>query len=65
MYIKPAAGRVVRDPVLNDYVPPEGREVTPSIYWNRRVNDGDVVLSKSLPIKPEPPAAKPERSDAS
>lgn len=65
MYIKPAAGRVVRDPVLNDYLPETGREVEPTIYWNRRLNDGDVVSSKPPSTKSEPVPAKSERSDAS
>ena len=26
-----------------DTLPPEGREVEPTQYWQRRVNDGDVA----------------------
>ena len=43
MFIKPVAGRSVRDPERGDTLPPEGRDVEPTQYWQRRVNDGDVV----------------------
>ncbi len=39
----------VRDPVLKDFLPDEGREVGDHPYWHRRLRDGDVVLA-------EPPA---------
>lgn len=50
MYVKPA-GRVneegktivTRDPDLLDLLPAEGREVPDSLYWHRRLIDGDVV----------------------
>ena len=44
MFIKPTAGRLVADPDRGDTLPPEGREVEPIQYWQRRVNDGDVVV---------------------
>lgn len=44
MYVKPAAGLVIRDPDLKDMLPEEGREVPETGYWNRRVRDGDVVI---------------------
>jgi hypothetical protein len=46
MYVQPAPGLVIRDPDLRDHLPPEGREVPSSDYWNRRLRDGDVVLAK-------------------
>jgi hypothetical protein len=51
MFVKPADRKiedmqlVVRDPDLHDFLPPEGREVPDSLYWYRRLRDGDVVLS--------------------
>lgn len=54
MYVKPAAreveGRplVVRDPDLLDLLPPEGREVPESLYWHRRIAEGDVVLAQPI-----------------
>lgn len=43
MYVKPAPGRAVPDPARGDTLPPEGREVEPTQYWQRRINDGDVT----------------------
>ena len=56
MKLKPAPGLVVRDPVLGDVLPPEGREVTPSDYWHRRLRDGDVELAEiSVAVEPAEP----------
>jgi len=43
MFVKPVADRLVPDLERGDALPPEGREVEPTQYWQRRVNDGDVV----------------------
>ncbi len=43
MYLRPAPGRVVRDPDLKDFLPEAGREVPDTSYWHRRLRDGDVV----------------------
>ena len=43
MHVTPTAGRKVPDPDRGDTLPPEGREVEPTQYWQRRVLDGDVV----------------------
>lgn len=43
MFVKPAPGKMVRDPDLLDLLPEEGREVPSSDFWNRRLRDGDVV----------------------
>jgi hypothetical protein len=45
MYVKPAAGLLIRDPDLRDLLPAEGREVPETLYWQRRVRDRDVVLA--------------------
>lgn len=42
MYLKPNAGRTVPDPARGDVLPPEGREIEATQYWQRRLNDGDV-----------------------
>jgi hypothetical protein len=47
MYIQPIAGRNVPDPVRGDLLPPEGRDVESTQYWQRRLNDGDVTESPS------------------
>jgi hypothetical protein len=44
MIVKPAPGLKVRHPVTKQLLPPEGIEVPEDdIFWNRAVNDGDVV----------------------
>ena len=45
MYVKAAPGLVIRDPDLKDLLPIEGREVPESLYWNRLLRDGDVILT--------------------
>ena len=51
MYVKPAPGLRIVDPVLRDFLPEDGRLVTPSDYWHRRLRDGDVLQA---------PASQPE-----
>lgn len=53
MYVLPAPGLQIRDPIKRDLIPKAGREVSDSDpYWIRRIATGDVVLGK-------PPAAAP------
>ncbi|MBC9208936.1 DUF2635 domain-containing protein [Roseomonas aerophila] len=54
MSVKPAPGLSVRDPVLRDLLPAEGRPVERSEYWLRRLADGDVVEMSA------PPAVAPQ-----
>lgn len=51
MFVKPAPGLKVRDPETRGLLPETGREVSQSLYWTRRVRDGDVIVST-------PPAAQ-------
>jgi Protein of unknown function (DUF2635) len=43
MRVKPAPDRMVRDPLNNQLLPDEGREVPDNQFWRRRLRDGDVV----------------------
>ncbi|WP_145521163.1 DUF2635 domain-containing protein [Yersinia mollaretii] len=43
MFVKPTAGRSVRDPVKGTLLPEFGAEVPNSPFWHRRIHDGDVV----------------------
>ena len=56
--LKPVPGRIVPDPERGDMLPPEGRSVRPSVFWQRRVIDGDVE-----PVT-EPPETANKRSKA-
>ena len=52
MFIKPTPGRTVPDPAIGDTLPPEGRDVECTQYWQRRLLDGDVVEA-SAPETPK------------
>lgn len=43
MFVIPAEGLRVPDPVLRDHLPEAGREVPRDAYWMRRLRDGDVI----------------------
>lgn len=61
MFVTPTADRRVPDPARGDTLPPEGREVEPTQYWQRRLNDGDVI--ESMPSNPPAaPAAIPPKT---
>ncbi len=55
MFVKPAPGITVPDPERGGALPPEGRNVEPTQYWQRRIADGDVV--EAVP-QPEAKASK-------
>lgn len=52
MFVKPKPGLKVRDPDTKGFLPPGGAQVPPSLYWTRRVRDGDALVS-------EPPSSAP------
>lgn len=57
MFIRPAPGLLVRDPVTKALLPEAGAEVSDSdLYWHRRLRDGDVV---PVPLIDQP---RPHRS---
>ena len=50
--VVPAPGRVVPDPARGDALPAEGRSVPHNAYWQRRLQDKDVVLQvEAAPAK--------------
>jgi hypothetical protein len=60
MFVKPAPGLIVRDPLHMTPLPAEGRNVPDITYWHRLLGHGDVVLADA----PEEAAVDPT-SDAS
>jgi hypothetical protein len=44
MFVKPAPGRQVRDPISKRHLPAEGADVPATGYWLRRVREGDVLV---------------------
>ena len=59
MYVKPAEGLNVRDPVTKEALHEDGRKVPRSQYWNRRLRSGDVLPPK--PVKPEKSTSSPSK----
>ena len=58
MYVYPSPGLQVRDPVKQDFLPAEGREVPDSaFYWIRRLGCGDATLT---PPETAPAAIAPD-----
>jgi hypothetical protein len=51
MFVKPAPGLRVRDPISRLHLPEGGAEVPESSYWIRRVQSGDVVRVEVQPAK--------------
>ena len=50
MFLKPTQGTQVPDPDRSDFLPPEGRTVELTQYWQRRIADGDVVEASPQPV---------------
>lgn len=51
--VVPAAGRTVPDPQAGDLLPAAGREVTDSVWWRRRLADGDITIKQPKAAKNE------------
>lgn len=57
IFVKPAEGLQIRDPIRHDLIEPDGREVEASPYWRRRLLAGDVLEAEPSKPEPNPPAA--------
>lgn len=51
--VLPAVGRAVPDPEAGDLLPTEGREVSDSPWWRRRLADGDITTKAAKVAKPQ------------
>jgi hypothetical protein len=52
LFLKPAPGLTIRDAANKGQVlPPEGKVVTLTPYWTRRLKEGDVVLASAPKTK--------------
>nr|WP_275406387.1 DUF2635 domain-containing protein [Pseudodesulfovibrio sp. JC047] len=49
--MKPAKGRVVRDPRDGKALPEHGKPVLATSYWTRRLRDGDVEKTTAQAVK--------------
>jgi hypothetical protein len=50
-WIKPREGDVIRDPETGRALPAEGAEVIWNSWWQRRLNDGDIVMTTESAVK--------------
>lgn len=57
-FIKPAPGRMVRDPDTLDFLAPDGEEKPFTPYWCRRLDDGDVIVIDPNKVPPAVTAGK-------
>lgn len=48
MFVVPAPGIKVRDPVSRKHLPEKGKDVPESTFWLRRVRAGDVIRKDGL-----------------
>lgn len=52
MFIKPKDNKQIPDPARGGYLPADGANVDSNdIYWQRRINDGDVEVVETKPTK--------------
>lgn len=57
MFVKPQPGRLVRDPMTKLPMSAEGRDVSETSYWLRRLRAGDVALATPpAPVPADLPA---------
>ncbi|ATG74328.1 hypothetical protein AN401_11730 [Zobellella denitrificans] len=55
VFVKPAPGRFVRDPLTLAPLAAEGERKPRSSYWLKRLRDGDVIETD---VKPKAPRAR-------
>jgi len=64
LFLKPAAGLIVRDPDSGEILPAEGRHKTDNEFWRRRLRDGDVIevsqKQEAAPAAAQPRAPRPD-----
>ena len=58
IFVKPAEGLQIRDPIRQDLIEPDGREVESSPYWRRRLIARDV-----LEVPPPEPKADTQAAE--
>lgn len=63
-FIKPAPGRMVRDPDTLKFLPTDGEEKPFTPYWCRRLDDGDVTEFNPSEAQSAITAGKANATDA-
>ena len=49
VFVKPAIGATVQDPETFTTIPEAGMEITLTVYWRKRINDGSLVVVAQTP----------------
>lgn len=49
MFVRPAPGLSLRDPITRQILSPEGADVPETAFWLRRLRSGDVALAQPAP----------------
>lgn len=62
LFIKPAPGRMVRDPDTLEFLQPDGEEKPFTPYWCRRLDDGDVIEFDPNAAADDAPATVPVKN---
>ncbi len=62
IFVIPQNDLLVTDPEQHDFLPKAGRVVESTTYWQRRINDGDVMVGEQKPALKTP--VKPTKKDA-
>lgn len=60
IHLQPTGGRRVRDPATGQPIPASGVHVPSSVYWARRLREGDVIQVDAAPGVAELPAVNPD-----
>jgi hypothetical protein len=62
IFVRPVAGRQIRDPRTMQHLPAAGQLVTAEAYWYRRQADGDVEILDEAPATKEKTTTKERMS---
>jgi hypothetical protein len=54
MWVKPRVGLKIRDPLTQRHVPDCGIAVEDNTFWRRRMQEGDVSVTNSIPSIDKP-----------
>jgi hypothetical protein len=50
IFVKPAEGSRVKDPLTFELMPERGKSVPANSYWLRRIKDGTVVIANKIEV---------------
>ena len=63
-FLIPKPGLRIRDPITLALLPPQGAQMPLSVYWLRRIHDGDVFAGKTARAELTKPTKRAAASGA-